>query len=172
MTSPLFDGTTSSTQTVTVTMTGSVDDAIVVNSLIASLADTSTIDDRQVVAVGNLITDAGDSAGDLGNTLSVTEVNGQPVAGLLEIAGACGTLTVFDDESYFYTANAGLDAVLPGQNPTEVFNFTVSDTLGHSTTLALNVMGANEAPQITAAEAFGSLRCRSHRIGQWRFRDR
>ncbi|MDP3074816.1 VCBS domain-containing protein [Bradyrhizobium sp.] len=155
----VFDGTTSSTQTVTVTMTGSVDDAIIVNPLIASLADTSATDDGQVVAVGNLITDAGDSAGDLGNTLSVTEVNGQPVAGLLEIAGAYGTLTVFDDGSYFYTANAGLDAVLLGQNPVEVFDFTVSDTLGNSTptTLTLNVMGANEAPQITAAAAFGSI---------------
>jgi VCBS repeat-containing protein len=155
----VFDGFTSSTQTVTITMTGAADNAIAVNPVTASIADTSATDDGQLVAVGNLITDAGDSAGDLANTLHVTDVNGQPVAGSVDVAGAYGTLTVFDDGAYLYFANAGLDAVLLGQNPTEVFNFTVSDDFGHSTatTLTFNVTGANEAPQITAAQAFGSV---------------
>ncbi len=81
------------------------------------------------------------------------------VAGSLDIAGAYGTLTVLSDGTYFYIANAGLDAVLLGQNPTEQFNFTVSDNFGHSeaTTLTFNVTGASEAPPITAAQAFGSV---------------
>jgi VCBS repeat-containing protein len=155
----VFDCTTSSTQTVTITMTGAQDNAIVANAVTASILDTSATDDGQVVAVGNLITDGGDSAGDLANTLSVTDVNGQPVAGSLDVAGAYGTLTVLSDGTYVYIANAGLDAVLLGQNPTEQFNFTVSDNFGHSTTttLTFNVTGASEAPQITAAQAFGSL---------------
>jgi VCBS repeat-containing protein len=153
----VFDGATGSTQTVTITMTGAQDNAIVVNSVTADILDTSATDDGQVVAVGNLLT--GDSAGDLANTLSVTDVNGQPVAGSLDIAGAYGTLTVLSDGTYVYIANAGLDAVLLGQNPTEQFNFTVSDNFGHSTTttLTFDVTGASEAPHITAAQAFGSL---------------
>src|SRR5207244_1210752 len=112
-----------------------------------------------VVAAGNLIADAGDSAGDLSNTLSVSDVNGTPVSGILDVAGQYGTLTVFSDGTYFYTANSNLDAVLLGQNPTELFNFTVSDTLGHNvaTTLTVNVTGADEAPQITGGQVLGSL---------------
>jgi VCBS repeat-containing protein len=112
-----------------------------------------------LVAVGNLITDAGDSAGDLGNTLHVTDVNGQAVGSSLNLAATYGTLTVFSDGTYIYTANSALDAVLLGQNPTEQFNVTVSDSTGHSvaTTLTFNVTGANETPQITAAVASGSM---------------
>jgi VCBS repeat-containing protein len=88
----VFEGTTSSTPTVTITMTSAQDTAIVINPITASIADTSATDDGQVVAVGNLITDAGDSAGHLANSLSVTDVNGQPVAGSLDVAGAYGTL--------------------------------------------------------------------------------
>jgi VCBS repeat-containing protein len=86
-------------------------------------------------------------------------VNGQPVAGSLDIAGAYGTLTVLSDGTYFYFANAGLDAVLPGENPSEQFNFTVRDNFGHSeaTTLTFNITGASEAPTISGAQAFGSL---------------
>jgi VCBS repeat-containing protein len=153
------DGTTSSTRQVTITATGAVDDQIVVNPLSASIVDTSLTDDGALVAIGNLITDAGDSAGDLTNTLSVTDVNGQPVSGTLDVAGAYGTLTVFSDGTYLYTANSGLDAVLLGQNPTEQFTFIVSDTLGHNvpTTLTINVTGADEAPTITGGVLSGSL---------------
>lgn len=76
----VFDVTTRSTQTDR-RHDRSLDDAIVVNTLAASLAYTLAIDDGQVVAFGGLITDAGD----LGNMLSVTELNGRPVAGFLEI---------------------------------------------------------------------------------------
>jgi VCBS repeat-containing protein len=72
----VFDGTTSSTQTVTITMTGAQDTAIVVNAVTASVLDTYATDDGQLVAAGNLL--IGDSAGDFANALSVTEVNGQP----------------------------------------------------------------------------------------------
>ena len=155
----VFDGSTSSTQTVTVTMTGAQDNAIIVNPVTASIADTSATDDGSLVAIGNLITDVGDSAGDLANTLSVTDVNGQPVGGILNVAGAYGTLTVFADGTYLYIANAGLDAVLLGETPTEQFSFTVSDNFSNTvaTTLTINVTGANEAPQITGGQTQGSL---------------
>ena len=155
----VFDGATSSTQSVTVTVTGAADTEIVVNPVTASIADTAFTDDGQLVAVGNLITEGGDSGGDSGNALSVTDVNGQPVSGSLDVAATYGTLTVLSDGTYFYTANSGLDALLLGQNPTEQFTVTVSDTNGHSvaTTLTFNVTGANEAPTITSSQAFGTM---------------
>ena len=60
------------------------------------------------------------------------------------IAGAYGTLNVSADGSYNYVANSALDALQLGDNPTEQFNFTVSDSFGHSTptTLTFNVIGA------------------------------
>ena len=153
------DGTATSTETVTVTMTGAADATVVANPVTASIADTALPDAGQVVASGNLIADGGDTGGDLSNALSITDVNGQPVSGSLSLAATYGTLTVFNDGTYAYVANSALDTLLPGQNPTEQFNFTVSDSSGHSaaTTLTFNVHGAADAPQITAADAFSSV---------------
>jgi VCBS repeat-containing protein len=155
----VFDGTAGSTQTVTVTMTGAADNEVIVNPVTASVTDTAFTDAGQLVAVGNMITDVGDTAGDLENALSVTNVNGQAVAGSLDIAGIYGTLTVLSDGTYFYVANPALDALTEGHNPTDQFNFTVSDSLGHSaaTTLTFNITGADDAAQITAADAFASV---------------
>jgi len=153
------DGTASSTETVTVTMTGAADDAVVANPVTASIADTALVDAGRVVAAGDLIADGGDTGGDLSNVLSITEINGQAVGSGLSLTAAYGTLSVFADGTYIYVANSALDALLPGQNPTEQFNFTVSDSSGHSaaTTLTFNVRGASDAAQITAADAFASV---------------
>ena len=93
-------GLTSSTQQVTITATGAADTQIVVNPLLTSIVDTSLTDAGQAVAAGNLISDAGDTVGDLSNTLSVTDVNGTPVSGILNVAGQYGTLTVFSDGTF------------------------------------------------------------------------
>ncbi len=153
------DGTASSTETVTVTMTGAADATVVANPVTANIADTILQDAGQVVATGNLIADGADTGGDLSNVVSITDVNGHPVTGALSLAAAYGTLTVFNDGTYVYVANAALDALLPGQNPVEQFNVTISDSSGHSaaTTLTFNVQGAADAPQIVAADAFASV---------------
>lgn len=155
----LSDGVTTSTQQVTVTVTGAADNQIVVTPDVASISDTTTTDAGNIVAVGNMITDAGDTAGDVGNMLSVSDVNGTAVSGALDVAGAFGTLMVFSDGTYLYTAGAALDNLLEGQHATDLFNFTVTDSFGHSTptTLTFNVTGSDEAPQITSAVAFGSI---------------
>ena len=152
------DAETSSTQQVTITATGA-EDHLVVNPVTASLHDSSGTDDGAVVGSGNLIVDAGDSGGDGINPLHVTQVNGQPVAGSLDIAGAYGTLTVGDDGAYIYVANSAIDALQVGDNPTEVFNFTVMDSFDHSvaTTVTFNVTGANDDPRITAADTVGVM---------------
>jgi len=153
------DGVTTSTQLVTITATGAADNQPIINADVASIADTTATDAGNIVAVGNMITDAGDSAGDIGNSLSVTDVNGHTVSGILDVAGAYGTLTVFNDGTYLYTANPALDGLLAGQHATDLFNFTVTDSFGHSTptTLTFNITGSHEAPQVTSAVAFGSI---------------
>jgi VCBS repeat-containing protein len=153
------DATTSSTQQVTITITGAADNQLIVNPVTTALADTDQLDNGQIVASGNLILDVSDSGGDFGNQLTVTEVNGQAVAGTLDIAGVYGTLTVDSSGGYFYTANTALDQLQVGDSATEQFNFTVSDSSGHSeaTTLTFNVSGTNDQPQITTADTTASL---------------
>ncbi|HEU0084389.1 MAG TPA: VCBS domain-containing protein, partial [Bradyrhizobium sp.] len=80
----ITDAETSSTRQVTITATGA-EDHLVVNPVTASLHDSSGTDDGAIVGSGNLIVDAGDSGGDGINPLHVTQVNGQPVAGSLDI---------------------------------------------------------------------------------------
>ncbi|HEU0084505.1 MAG TPA: VCBS domain-containing protein [Bradyrhizobium sp.] len=155
----VIDGSgASSTQQVTVTATGAAD-TLLVNPLMAPLTDTSVQDDGNVVASGNLIADAGDSPGDGANVLTVSEFDGQPVVGTVTIAGTYGTLIVNDTGDYVYVANAAVDPLREGDNPTEVFNFTVSDSFGHNepTTVTFNVTGANDTPRITSADAVGSM---------------
>jgi VCBS repeat-containing protein len=153
------DATSSSTQSVTITITGAEDNQLIVNPLTATLADTGVLDDGQIVASGNLISDAADSGGDFSNALAVTEVNGQAFTGSLDVVGTYGTLTVDSSGIYFYVANSSLDPLQVGDNATEQFDFTVTDSFGHSvaTTLTFNVMGANDSPSITAAATTASM---------------
>lgn len=152
------DAGASSTQQVTITVTGTADQPVV-NPLTATIADTAFEDTGTFVAIGNLITDAGDSGGDGVVTQTVTDVNGNAVSGSVSVAGTYGTLTVADDGSYTYLANAALDPLQVGDTATEVFNFTVSDSLGNNTptTVTFNVVGADDAPKITAADSLGTM---------------
>jgi VCBS repeat-containing protein len=150
----------SSTQQVTITATGA-EDTLLVNPVSEPLNDTAAADDGNAVAIGNLIADAGDSPGDGVNILTVTEFDGQPVpvGGSVTVAGTYGTLIVNDTGDYVYTANAALDPLQVGDNPTETFNFTVSDSFGHNvpTTVTFNVSGADDQAIITAADTVGSM---------------
>ncbi len=152
------DGVTTSSQQVTITATGAADD-LTVNPATGSILDTAAIDDGAIVAAGNVITDAGDNGGDLGVTLSVTDVNGSAANVDSPVAGAYGSLTIFSDGTYFYQANSNLDPLEAGDTATEVFTFTVTDSIGRSesTTLTLSVFGADDAAIITSADAFGSV---------------
>jgi VCBS repeat-containing protein len=152
------DAGASSTQQVTITVTGTADQPVV-NPLTATIADTVFEDTGTFVAFGNLIADAGDTGGDQVVTQTVTEVNGNPVSGLVSVAGTYGTLTVADDGSYNYVANAALDPLQVGDTATEVFNFTVHDSLGNDTptTVTFNVVGADDAPKITSGTSIGVM---------------
>jgi len=154
----ISDGFTSSTQTVTVTATGS-EDPLVVNPVTAAITDTPLTDAGNIVAVGNAITDVSDNPGDASSSLSITAINGQAALVGTDIAGTYGTLFVGPDGFYEYTANSALDQLQAGDNPTEQYNITVTNSLGHSevTTLTFNVTGADDAPTITGGTTFGAV---------------
>ena len=56
-------------------------------------------------------------------------------------------------------ANAAFDALTPSDNPSEVFNITVTNSLGQDyiTTLTFNFHGADDAPIVTSADVVGSV---------------
>jgi VCBS repeat-containing protein len=149
------DGTTSSTQTVTITATGA-DDPLVVNAATADVFDTQFPDAGNLAASGDLDLNTG---GDASAVATVTEVNGSAANVGAEVAGTYGTLVLNADGSYAYTANAALDALRIGDNPTDQFTFTATDTLSRSvtTTLTFNITGTDDAPRITAADSTASL---------------
>jgi VCBS repeat-containing protein len=150
------DAFSSSTQVVTVIMDGATD-PIVVNSVIAAVADTAAPDAGTVVSSGSLLAD--DSAPDLSNVLSVTAVNGSAANLDTPIAGTYGTLLVDGSGLYSYIANSNLDALQAGQTATDQFTFTVSDSEGHNvaTTLTFDITGADDAPTITGGTPFGQV---------------
>ena len=153
------DGSTSSTQQVTVTATGAAD-PLVVNPVTAGVSDTVNADTGNFIGFGNVIFDAGDTGGDAGVSLTVHDVNGSAANIGSFVSGAYGNLKVFSDGTYLYQANANVDPLQVGQNVTDVFSFTIIDSLGRTqaTTITFNVAGADDAPVITAADAFASLR--------------
>jgi VCBS repeat-containing protein len=148
------DGTTSSTQTVTIVMNGA-DDPLVLSSVAADVADTPFTDAGNIVASGSVF--AG-RTGDI-TAPTINAVNGDAANVGQSIAGAHGSLILFDDGNYLYTANSALDALQSGDTAADVFNFTATDVHGQSvtTTLTFNATGADDNPIITAADASGSM---------------
>jgi len=148
----------SSTQSVVITATGA-EDPLVVNPVTTAVADTVNADANSIVAAGNVISDAFDSGGDASTTLGVTAVNGQTANVDSLVAGTFGNLFVDTSGFYFYVANPSLDALQVGDNATDQFNFTVTDSLGRSetTTLTFDITGADDAPVITSADTTGSI---------------
>jgi VCBS repeat-containing protein len=152
----IADGATSSTQTVTITATGAVDEAHV-NPLSVDVSDTLVLDAGNIIAGGNVITDAGDSPGDFSSGLTVTAVSGGTVGS--SVAGAYGGVTIFTDGSYFYTANSAVDLLQVGDAVTDQFTFTVTDGGGNdtTTTVTFHIAGADDVPVITAADVTGLM---------------
>jgi VCBS repeat-containing protein len=145
------DGSTSSTQTVTIVMSGA-SDPLTVAPVAAAVADTPFTDAGQTVAQGNVL--AGDT-GDASASVTVTAVNGDSANVNHSIAGAHGTLLLFDSGTYFYTANTALDPMRAGDTAADVFNFTAMNDRGESvtTTLTFNITGSDDNPVITAADS-------------------
>ena len=149
------DGSTSSTQTVTITATGA-NDPLVINPATADAFDSQFPDAGNVVTAGALDLNTG---GDASAVATVTEVNGSAANVGTDVAGTYGTLILNADGSYAYTANSALDALQVGDNPTDQFTFTATDNQSRSvtTTLTFDVTGTDDAPRITTADTSASL---------------
>ncbi len=152
------DGSTTSTQQVTVTATGTADPSLVLPAS-TDVFDSPFTDAGNVVAVGNAITDPGDQPGDASTTLAITAVNGSAANVDTFINTTYGQLFVDSSGFYEFVANAAFDALTPSDNPTETFNITVTNSLGqnYDTTLTLNIHGADDAPIVTSADVVGSV---------------
>ena len=131
-------GATSSS-TVTLTVTGVNDAPVAVND------SASVIENRSVS--GNLIAGS-DSDIDMGDVLSVAQVNGQATSVGSLVLGAYGTLLLGANGSYSYAADGDvLDTLAPGGAPlVDSFTYQVSDGKGGAATatLSVNVTVAND----------------------------
>jgi VCBS repeat-containing protein len=154
------DGLTTSTQTVTVTATGATD-PLIVNPATGVALDTVLQDTGNIISVGNVIFDAGDSAADAsaGGTLTVSDVNGNAGNVNQFTAGAHGSLIVFADGTYLYQADSSVDPLRAGDHLSDTFTFTVTDGIGRSqsTTLTLDIQGTDDAPIVTGGVVSGTM---------------
>ena len=126
------------TATVTITLTG-VNDAPVA-------ADDAGATDEDTATAGNVITNDSDVDGD---TLSVSEVNGNAASVGNQITLASGALvTVNADGTYSYDPNGQFEALAVGITATDTFTYTVSDGNGGSdtATVTITLTGVNDAP--------------------------
>src|SRR6185436_5279572 len=88
-----------------------------------------------------------------------TDVNGSGANVGTSVAGTYGNLLLFSDGQYIYVANDDFDRLTLGNNPTDVFTFTVDDGVGGSetTTLTIHVSGTDDAAVIITADTTGSV---------------
>lgn len=113
-----------------------------------------TITDDTGSYTGNILIDGGAFDAD-GDTVTVANVDGQFLAGAIgggkgsnTIVGDFGVLTVYQDGSYTYKLNAGLN-LSDGDSLVESFNIKVRDGTGNysSTTLKFDIQGTtNDKP--------------------------
>ncbi len=144
------------TQTVTVIIDGN--NELSVNPVTNSLSDTAAVDTGFTNTTGNLLADSGADA-DPANPVSITAVNGSAANVGVFVAGSYGDLFVDVTGAYVFVANAALDPLQVGDNATEVFTFTVTDSHGEvvTETLTIEIVGADDAPRIVTASALGSV---------------
>jgi len=150
------DATTSSTQTVTVTIDGAAD-PLLVSPVTVQASDTPMTDTGAVLASGT-ISDVSHPT-DLSTSRSISEVNGSAANVGTLVAGNHGSLLLNADGSYVYYADASVDPLQAGDNVSDQFNFMVDDGQGHqaTTTLTFNIAGVDDLPVITASNASGSV---------------
>ncbi|VIO77448.1 beta strand repeat-containing protein [Bradyrhizobium ivorense] len=150
------DGSTSSTQTVTITIDGA-SDTVVVTPTSVDISDSADRDAGNVLAAGSVIDLA--HAVDLSSHRTIVDVNGSAANVGTAVAGTYGSLFLDSDGNYFYAANSAVDVLRDGDNVTDQFNFTVDDGQGHqtTTTLTFNIAGANDNPTATGGNVTGSV---------------
>lgn len=150
------DGSTSSTQTVTVTIDGA-SDPLVVTPASVDVSDSAGTDAGNLIAAGT-VADL-QHAVDISTPRTITAVDGSAGNVGHAVAGTYGSLELDADGTYTYVANSAVDALQVGDHVTDQFNFTVDDGQGHqaTTTLTFNVAGADDNPVITGGNISGAV---------------
>ena len=136
----------------------------VANTTPTAVADTGDATEKGGVAngsgglpaSGNVLTN--DTDPDAGDTKTVTAVSFGAANGTLgtALSGAHGSLVLNASGAYTYTVNetdAAVQALRQSTNTiTDVFNYTMRDTAGatSTTTLTVSIHGANDAPVLAA----------------------
>lgn len=117
---------------------------------------------------GNVLTN--DTDVDTGDTKTVQgaafgdATSGPPLTGLVApqvVHGAYGDLTIAADGSWSYqldNAKAATQALTQGDHRTEIFTYTMHDTVGSpsSAKLTIDVYGTNDAPTVAAPLTYGT----------------
>ena len=164
---------------------GSIDDSFTVatidgTSQVVSITITGTNDAPVAVADGNggdAVIESGIAAGDpsaagnvltndidpdIGDSRTVTAVNGSALNVGAPLVGIYGTLTLLADGSWSYALNDAdpdTNALAQGQLVSDAFSYTVSDTSGaiSSAALTITITGGNDAPVVTGAVDNGTV---------------
>ena len=126
------------TATVTVTINGNAD-------LPVATDDTATTDEDSATS-GAVLTNDTDADGD---TLSVSEVNGQAGnVGNQITLGSGALLTLNGDGTFDYDPNGAFEGLAVGETGTDSFTYTVSDGNGgtDTATVTITIDGVNDAP--------------------------
>ncbi len=105
-------------------------------------------------ASGNVL--ANDTDVDDGAMLTVKDVDGAPGNVGNAVSGTYGSVTIAENGSWTYTLdNLDTDTqeLAQGQSVTEVFNYTVKDQYGatSTSTLTITITGTNDAPALSAS---------------------
>ncbi|MGT2434971.1 beta strand repeat-containing protein [Bradyrhizobium betae] len=152
----VMDGTTSSTQTVIVTIDGA-SDPFIVTPFAVDVSDTSSLDVGIALAAGTI--DNLTPPVDLSSVKTITAVNGSGANVGVLVGGTYGSLVINADGSYAYVANAGVDPLQVGDHVSDQFNITIDDGQGHqgTTTLTFNIAGADDRPTMTGGSITGSV---------------
>jgi VCBS repeat-containing protein len=104
-------------------------------------------------ASGNVL--ANDTDPDAGAVLTVADVNGSAANVGNAVNGIYGSVVINSNGTYTYTldnADSDTNALAQGASVTDVFNYTVTDEHGatSSTTLTITIIGTNDAPVAVA----------------------
>ncbi|MDQ2082928.1 VCBS domain-containing protein [Xanthobacteraceae bacterium Astr-EGSB] len=137
---------------------GGVNDAPTMSAVTTEVADTAAKEAGTGVATGNLLV-AGNGADIDADPFGVATVKGAADVSPLSVTpvgvvahGTYGTLTIADNGSYTYIANAAFDALTAGHSVTDTFDVVVKDVYNGSvaSTLSVHITGANDIPVLSA----------------------
>ncbi len=140
-----------STATVSISINGVNDPPVAVN-------DTGTTDESTILVAAAPGILANDSDPDLGDTLSVTAVNGSPANVGATIALASGALlSVNVDGSYAYDPNGQFESLNNGDTATDTFTYADADSFGapsNTATVTITITGITNHPPVAVDDNY------------------